>query len=74
MNIRSQLLMKAREAGRAGKPCPTEQGDVTADGLAIFNAWLMALTEHETGASILPQETNANDHPDLRICRKEEAL
>lgn len=79
MNTRTHQLMQAREAGRAGWPCPVAEGDTSPEGLALFHAWLIALTEHETGATIMPQAVNANgQHPDLFICRpkppKEDAL
>lgn len=68
MNTRTQLLMKAREAGRTGRPCPVERGDVSAEGLALFHAWHMAKVSRETGADILPDHAES-EHPDLQICR-----
>ncbi len=71
MTTRTQLLMQAREAGRAGRPCPVERGDVSADGLAVFHAWHLAATAAETGADIIP-EFAQSEHPDLQVCRPPE--
>ena len=68
MTPRTQLLMQAREAGRRGQPCPVERGDVSAEGLARFHAWLLATTSAETGADILPDFAQS-EHPDLQLCR-----
>lgn len=68
MNVRTQLLMQAREAGREGRPCPVAKGDVSPEGLALFHAWLLASTVQETGATIRP-EFAESEHPDLQICR-----
>jgi hypothetical protein len=67
MTTRTQLIMQARKAGH-GRPCPVERGDVSAEGLARFHAWLVALTAAETGANIIPEHAES-EHPDLQICR-----
>ena len=74
MTTRSQLQIAAREAGLKGQPCPVGRGDLPADDMFLFHAWLVATTERETGVKIIPNETNANDHQDLRICRQKEGL
>lgn len=68
MNARTELLMKAREAGREGRPCPVVAGDVSAEGLAVFHAWLLAGVVQETGAVVRPEYAES-EHPDLRLCR-----
>ncbi len=68
MNERTQLFIKAREAGRNGLPCPVKKGDTSPDGLACFHAWLVATAARETGADILPEYAES-EHPDLQLCR-----
>lgn len=68
MSPRTLSIIKAREAGRAGKPCPVAKGDFSPEGLMLFQEWLAAATAQETGADILPEYAES-EHPDLQLCR-----
>lgn len=65
----ARIQAAGKLAGRTGQPHTINpHSTVSAEGLAWFHAWHLAVIEQEEGAKILVGENYA--HQDLRICRR----